>query len=50
MQLEYLFKRESKQAFFNKLGQLLKTNKFVKTIEIILVFITPILKTKYKTI
>lgn len=39
MQLEYHFKRESKQAFFNKLGQLLKTNKFVKTVEIILVFL-----------
>lgn len=39
MELEYHFKRESKQAFFNTLGQLLKTNKFVKTVEIILVFL-----------
>jgi membrane protease YdiL (CAAX protease family) len=43
MLLEYHFKRESKLAFFNKLGLLLKTNKFVKTVEIILVFIIPIL-------
>ncbi len=39
MELDYHFKRESKQAFSNKLGQLLKTNKFVKTVEIILVFL-----------
>jgi len=39
VELEYHFKRELKQAFFNTLGQLLKTNKFVKTVEIILVFL-----------
>lgn len=41
MQLEYNFKRASTQGSFNKLGQLLKTNKYAKVIEIIAVFLIP---------
>jgi len=39
MQLENHFKKESDNLIFNKLGQLLKTNKLAKTVEIILVFL-----------
>jgi membrane protease YdiL (CAAX protease family) len=46
MQLEKYFKREPKHAFFNKLGQLLKINKFVKIIEIILIFLIAFLVIK----
>ena len=43
MQLERYFKNEPNQPFFNRLGQLLKTNKIVKIAEIILVFIVAFL-------
>ena len=46
MQLKKYFNREPKKAFFNKLGQLLKTNKFVKIAEIILVFLIAFLVIK----
>ena len=39
MQLENHFKKEPNNALFNKLGQLLKTNRLAKTVEIILVFL-----------
>ena len=43
MELERYFKNEPKHPFFNRLGQLLKTNKIVKIAEIILVFIVAFL-------
>ena len=39
MQLEHYFKKQTSNAFFKKLGQLLITNKFAKIIEIVLVFL-----------
>jgi len=43
MQLENHFKKEPNNALFNKLGQLLKTNRLAKTAEIILVFLVAFL-------
>ena len=43
MQLENHFKKQPINALFNKLGQLLKTNRLAKTVEIILVFLVAFL-------
>jgi len=43
MQLEYFFKKHSKNLFFNRLGHLLKTNKLAKTIELVTVFLVAFL-------
>jgi membrane protease YdiL (CAAX protease family) len=43
MQLENHFKKQPNNALFNKLGQLLKTNRSAKTVEIIMVFLVAFL-------
>jgi membrane protease YdiL (CAAX protease family) len=43
MQLELYFKKQPNNAFFKNLGQLLKTNKFAKIIEIVSVFLVAFL-------
>jgi len=43
MQLENHFKKAPEHTFFNKLGKLLKANKFAKIIELLLVFLVAFL-------